>query len=115
MGKGKVTEILAYRCEFCLETEIRLLYINISLDSSNQPNLLSVSLTVYSIALSQYFERVFIIGMDVRTALIDSVYNKSLKMSMAAKKISTVGEVVNLMSVDVQRFMDLIPYLNMLW
>jgi hypothetical protein len=25
-----------------------------------------------------------------------------------------VGEIVNLMSVDVQRFMDLVPYLNML-
>ena len=33
----------------------------------------------------------------------------------AARKESTVGEIVNLMSVDVQRFMDLLPYLNMLW
>ncbi len=72
-------------------------------------------MTIYSLALSQYFERVFVIGMDVRTALIDSVYKKSLKMSVAAKKVSTVGEVVNLMSVDVQRIMDLIPYINMIW
>ena len=36
-------------------------------------------------------------------------------MSGAARKESTVGEIVNLMSVDVQRFMDLLPYLNMLW
>jgi len=28
---------------------------------------------------------------------------------------STVGEIVNLMSVDAQRFMDLTGYLNMLW
>ena len=26
-----------------------------------------------------------------------------------------VGEVVNLMSVDVQKFMDLLPYVNILW
>ena len=28
---------------------------------------------------------------------------------------STVGEIVNLMSVDAQRFMDLTGYLNMIW
>lgn len=28
---------------------------------------------------------------------------------------STVGEIVNLMSVDVQKIMDLIPFVNMLW
>lgn len=33
----------------------------------------------------------------------------------AAKRSSTVGEVVNLMSVDAQRFMDLTTFLNMLW
>lgn len=36
-------------------------------------------------------------------------------MSNASRKESTVGEIVNLMSVDAQRFMDLTAYLNMLW
>ena len=36
-------------------------------------------------------------------------------MSNVAKKESTVGEIVNLMSVDAQRLMDLTPYLNMVW
>ena len=36
-------------------------------------------------------------------------------MSNAARKESTVGEIVNLMAVDVQRFVDLMSYLNMLW
>ena len=36
-------------------------------------------------------------------------------MSGAARKESTAGEIVNLMSVDVQRFVDLLPYLNMIW
>lgn len=36
-------------------------------------------------------------------------------MSNSARKESTVGEIVNLMSVDAQRFMDLTTYLNMLW
>jgi ATP-binding cassette subfamily C (CFTR/MRP) protein 1 len=36
-------------------------------------------------------------------------------MSNTARKESTVGEIVNLMSVDAQRFMDLTAYLNMIW
>lgn len=36
-------------------------------------------------------------------------------MSNSARKDSTVGEIVNLMSVDAQRFMDLTTYINMLW
>lgn len=33
----------------------------------------------------------------------------------SARKSSTVGEIVNLMSVDAQRFMDLTTYINMIW
>ncbi|KAG8311146.1 Canalicular multispecific organic anion transporter 1 [Homalodisca vitripennis] len=40
---------------------------------------------------------------------------QALRISNTARKESTVGEVVNLMSVDAQRFMDLTAYLNMLW
>ena len=57
----------------------------------------------------------FVVGMNLRTSLISTIYRKALRMNSAAKKDSTVGEIVNLMSVDAQRFMDLIPYLNMLW
>lgn len=57
----------------------------------------------------------FIVGLRIRTALISAIYRKSLKMSSSARKESTVGEIVNLMSVDAQRFMDLVIYINMLW
>ena len=36
-------------------------------------------------------------------------------MSTKARRTSTVGEIVNLMSVDAQMFMDLMPYLHMIW
>ncbi|XP_072168419.1 multidrug resistance-associated protein 1-like [Diadema setosum] len=68
-----------------------------------------------SCVLHQYFHRCFVIGMHIRTAIIGSVYRKSLKLSNAARKGATVGEIVNLMSVDAQRCMDLCTYLNMLW
>uniref|UniRef100_A0A8C1UB62 Multidrug resistance-associated protein 1 n=1 Tax=Cyprinus carpio TaxID=7962 RepID=A0A8C1UB62_CYPCA len=40
---------------------------------------------------------------------------KALVITHAARRTSTVGEIVNLMSVDAQRFMDLITYINMIW
>ena len=36
-------------------------------------------------------------------------------MSNSARQSSTVGEIVNLMSVDAQRFQELTTYLNMMW
>ena len=67
---------------------------------------LLLSATVFqSIILSQYFERMYVVAMNVRTALISTIYRKSLRMSNTAKKESTQGQIVNLMSVDVQRFM----------
>ncbi len=77
--------------------------------------LLLVTQCIQTVILSQYFERMYLVGMNLRTALISVIYRKSLRMSSGAKRESTVGEIVNLMSVDVQRFMDLLPYLNMLW
>jgi len=74
-----------------------------------------VTMCVQTLILSQYFERMFLVGMNLRTAVISVIYRKSLRMSSSAKRESTVGEIVNLMSVDVQRFMDLLPYINMIW
>ncbi|XP_035225144.1 multidrug resistance-associated protein 1-like [Stegodyphus dumicola] len=71
--------------------------------------------TLQSLLLGNYFHRMFILGMRIRTALVAAIYKKSLILSSSAKKESTIGEIVNLMSVDSQRFMDLMPYLNMVW
>lgn len=57
----------------------------------------------------------FLVGLRIRTALIAAIYRKALRMSNSARKESTVGEIVNLMSVDAQRFMDLTAYINMIW
>ncbi|XP_047464662.1 ATP-binding cassette sub-family C member 3 isoform X2 [Mugil cephalus] len=68
-----------------------------------------------TIILHHHFQYCFVTGMNVRTAIIGAIYRKALVITNAAKRSSTVGEVVNLMSVDAQRFMDLTTFLNMLW
>ncbi|XP_060108083.1 ATP-binding cassette sub-family C member 3 [Heteronotia binoei] len=73
------------------------------------------SAVLLTIILHQHFQYCFITGMRLRTGIIGMIYRKSLIITNSAKRSSTVGEIVNLMSVDAQRFMDLTTFLNMLW
>ncbi|XP_054885537.1 canalicular multispecific organic anion transporter 1 [Poeciliopsis prolifica] len=68
-----------------------------------------------SLFLQQYFQRCFVLGMKVRTALMAAVYKKALVMSNDNRKESTVGETVNLMSADAQRFNDVTNFIHLLW
>ncbi|XP_072225794.1 multidrug resistance-associated protein 1 isoform X2 [Leuresthes tenuis] len=77
--------------------------------------LLFLCTCVQSLILQRYFHVCFVSGMRLRTAIIGAVYRKALVISSSARRTSTVGEIVNLMSVDAQRFMDLITYINMIW
>jgi predicted anti-sigma-YlaC factor YlaD len=43
------------------------------------------------------------------------VDDQALTMSNEARKTTTVGEIVNLMSVDAQRLQDAVGYLWMVW
>ena len=62
-----------------------------------------------------YFYRMELVGLWVKSALISAIYQKSLTVTAKAKKGSTSGEIVNLMSVDAKKIMDALPYLNMIW
>ena len=84
-----------------------------------------------SLLLSSYAYRMYLIGMWIKSSVISAIYRKSLKLSSAGRKEMTggklacrldfsksflsVGETTNLMSLDAQRFMDLMPFLNMAW
>uniref|UniRef100_A0A8C4N8Z1 ABC-type glutathione-S-conjugate transporter n=1 Tax=Eptatretus burgeri TaxID=7764 RepID=A0A8C4N8Z1_EPTBU len=68
-----------------------------------------------TILLQRYFLRCTALGMDVRTTIIGALYSKSLVMSNAARRASTVGEVINLVSTDMQRFMDVPTYIHLFW
>ena len=77
--------------------------------------ILLITATVQTIVLGRYFYDMYAVGIKIRSSVISSIYSKSLKVSPSGKKEATTGEVVNLMSVDVQRMVDLMPYFNMLW
>lgn len=69
--------------------------------------LLFVVASMQTLFLSQYFQRMIFVGLRIRTALVGTIYKKALGLSNTARKSKTVGEIVNLMAVDAQRFMDL--------
>lgn len=63
----------------------------------------------------QYFLDNFVVGYRIRAGLINSIYQKALKISSAVKKELTAGEIVNLMAVDANRFFDLLPNFHIIW
>lgn len=57
----------------------------------------------------------YLVAMRIRSALIATIYRKALRLSSSAKRDYTLGEIVNLMAVDVQRVMDSVLYFNLVW
>ncbi|XP_041342567.1 ATP-binding cassette sub-family C member 3 [Pyrgilauda ruficollis] len=77
--------------------------------------LMFICAVLQTLFLHQHFQYCFVTGMRLRTGITGVIYRKSLAITNSAKRSSTVGEIVNLMSVDAQRFMDLMTFLNMVW
>ncbi|NWJ05847.1 MRP6 protein, partial [Crypturellus undulatus] len=63
----------------------------------------------------RYMYVCLVVGLRLKTAVTGLVYRKILVMSNASRKAAAVGEIVNLVSVDIQKLMDLIIYFNGTW
>ena len=69
----------------------------------------------------------FRMGVKFQTALIGAVYKKvgflkvfvhkiqTLKLSNAARREKTIGEIVNLMAIDVEKFLMIAPQFHLFW
>ena len=67
------------------------------------------------VSLNYYFNRMQIFGMRVRTQLTAAVYRKALTLSNSSRAKFTTGEIVNLMAVDAQRFVEISTFINLIW
>ncbi|XP_066905610.1 multidrug resistance-associated protein 1 [Halyomorpha halys] len=76
---------------------------------------LLASNTLQLLFLTQYYYSSMLIGLRMKTALTMAIYRKALKLSSSARKTSTVGEIVNLMAVDAQRFYNILISMSNLW
>ncbi|URE02465.1 ABC transporter transmembrane region [Musa troglodytarum] len=55
------------------------------------------------------------LAMCVRSALISHLYKKGLELSSESRQSHTSGEIINYISVDIQRITDLMWHLNIIW
>uniref|UniRef100_UPI00358E0961 ATP-binding cassette sub-family C member 4-like n=1 Tax=Myxine glutinosa TaxID=7769 RepID=UPI00358E0961 len=62
-----------------------------------------------------YFFQSQRIGMRIRVALCHIIYSKALRLSSTAMKYTTTGQVVNLLSNDVNRFDQVTIFMHYLW
>ncbi|KAM6164011.1 ATP-binding cassette sub-family C member 3 isoform 1-T1 [Rhynchocyon petersi] len=77
--------------------------------------LMFVCAVMQTVVLNQHYHNIFVGALRLRTAIIGVIYRKALVITNSVKREYTMGEVVNLMAVDAQRFMDVAPFLNLLW
>jgi hypothetical protein len=54
-------------------------------------------------------------GFQARTALLNAIYEKSLRLRPTDKQASTTGQTVNLMANDTNRIFDCFLLMNFLW
>ncbi|XP_075974899.1 multidrug resistance-associated protein 1-like isoform X2 [Anticarsia gemmatalis] len=73
-----------------------------------------VCATIQTVLLGQTFLKTCGVSIKIKSALNSMVYRKALSLSNEARKKNTVGEIVNLMSTDVDRFSDL-TFINLIW
>ncbi|KAH7720742.1 ATP-binding cassettesub-family C (CFTR/MRP)member 1 [Aphelenchoides avenae] len=68
-----------------------------------------------SISLNQYYYLMYRLGTRVQSVLTAAVYRKTMKLSNAARREKTVGEIVNLMAIDIDRFQQITPQTQQYW
>lgn len=75
----------------------------------------TMSQVTMSFCLRHYFYRCYRTGLRIRTAVVLAVYRKALRLSAAERQHRSVGEIVNLVSVDANRMQNLVTYLHAVW
>ncbi|NXT80894.1 MRP4 protein, partial [Zapornia atra] len=93
-------------------------------DSSNEVALnfaycyaaaLSVCTLILAIMHHLYFYHVQRAGMKLRVAMCHMIYRKALRLSNVAMAKTTTGQIVNLLSNDVNKFDQVTIFLHFLW
>ncbi|KAB0340652.1 hypothetical protein FD754_022951, partial [Muntiacus muntjak] len=76
---------------------------------------LSACVLVWSVLHHVYFYHIQRVGMRLRVAVCRMIYRKSLRLSSSAMGKTTTGQIVNLLSNDVNRFDQVTMFLHYLW
>eukprot|EP00095_Tigriopus_kingsejongensis_P012175 snap_masked-scaffold1304_size49437-processed-gene-0.4 protein:Tk12175 transcript:snap_masked-scaffold1304_size49437-processed-gene-0.4-mRNA-1 annotation:"multidrug resistance-associated protein 1 isoform x3" len=64
-----------------------------------------------TMAFHAYQQHLHISAIQMRNSLLGALYQKSLRLSNKARRLYSVGEMTNYMSVDAQRIVETFPYM----
>lgn len=94
---------------------------NSSSSSSPRRNALLLALALAAagaaepLIINQYFHRLFRIQLHLKAQLVDCLFARALRCSVAARDRRSTGAVANLMSNDASKLFSLPQYLHMIW
>ncbi|KAB0343821.1 hypothetical protein FD754_020747 [Muntiacus muntjak] len=76
---------------------------------------LSASVLLWAVLHHLYFFHIQRVGMRLRVVMCHMIYRKTLRLSTLAMGKTTTGQIVNLLSNDVNRFDQVTMFLHYLW
>ncbi|XP_060989038.1 ATP-binding cassette sub-family C member 4-like isoform X3 [Dama dama] len=76
---------------------------------------LSTCVLVWAVLHHLYFYHIQRVGMRLRVAMCHMIYRKALRLSSSALGKTTTGQIVNLLSNDVNRLDQVTMFLHYLW
>nr|UOF76395.1 multidrug resistance-associated protein [Bursaphelenchus xylophilus] len=77
--------------------------------------LMFVASEIRSLMVNWYFYIMFRMGAKIQASLTGAVYRKTLRLSSAARRDRTVGEIVNVMAIDCDRFQMITSQIQQYW
>ncbi|KAF8354212.1 hypothetical protein PRIPAC_95835 [Pristionchus pacificus] len=77
--------------------------------------LMFVASEMRSLVLNAYHSIMIRMGMKIQTALTTAVYRKTLRLASTSRRKKTVGEIINLMTIDVEMIQAITPQVQQYW
>eukprot|EP01027_Heterolobosea_sp_BB2_P005362 GEZU01008213.1.p1 GENE.GEZU01008213.1~~GEZU01008213.1.p1 ORF type:complete len:1468 (-),score=330.07 GEZU01008213.1:1647-6050(-) len=74
-----------------------------------------ISAVFQTTLLQWYYHAAYLTALKVRACMLAMTFKKSLRISSTARRAFTAGEMVNFMSIDAQRLLDIVWDLHNLW
>nr|VZI16707.1 unnamed protein product [Spirometra erinaceieuropaei] len=70
---------------------------------------------ITSFLFNQGFYMVFTAALAAKSALMAAIYRKTLKLSAESRGDYTAGQIVNFLTVDVDRLFEVLTYIHIAW